>query len=229
MLRKEAKKVFIAEIVRGNFTKEDDKTYVISPFGEKIFRASIVGTIIDKFEFENYCALAIDDGSEVIRVKSFGEPDLSSFENGDIVVAIGKIREYNNEIYLNAEIVRKISFKEEIFEKLRVLKRLLKMKKIIDEIKSISEKFDRIFAIEYAKEKYGLNEEIVEQFLIPKEIDYSEKIFETIKNLDKGEGVGIDQIFKVSALPEKIVEDAISKLLEEGKLFEPKPGRFKCV
>ena len=230
--RDEAKKVFIVEIIRGRYFPsnaiEKKPAYIISPLGEKIVRASVVGTIIEKFIGENFSSLTIDDMTEKIRIKSFSQ-NFDEFEIGDMVNVIGKVREYMGEIYLNAEIVRKVDSKAEIFEKFQNLKKLFEKIKIIDEIRRIAAKYEEIFAIEYGKEKYGLDEETIQQILVPKKIDYTDKILKIIKDLDKGEGVSAEEIFKVSALPERIIEDAISELLEKGQLYEPKPGRLKCI
>jgi RPA family protein len=234
-MRKRAgmKRVFIAEIVRGKYffadMAEKRAGYVLSPLGEKIIRASISGTVTEKFESDSFSSLTIDDGTEKIRVRSFREDAFSSVEIGDTVNCIGKVKEYGGEIYINVEVVRRINTQNEIFEKLKTLKRVFKRCKMIKEIRRIAQEFDEIFAIEYGKEKFNLDEETIQQILIPKEIDYSEKILDMIKSLDKGDGVDIQQIFSVSSLPEQIIESAISELLERGKLYEPKPGRFKCV
>lgn len=234
-MRKRAgmKRVFIAEIVRGKYffgdALERKPGYVLSPLGEKIVRACVSGTVIDKFESDAFSSLTIDDGTEKIRARSFRDGAFSSIESGDIVNCIGKVREYNGEVYINAEAVRKINVQKEIFEKLRTLKRVFEQCKMIEEMRRIAQEFDEIFAIEYGKEKFDLDEETIQQILVPKEVDYSEKILNVIKSLDKGDGVNVQQIFSISALPEQVVESAISELLEKGKLYEPKPGRFKCV
>jgi RPA family protein len=230
--RDEVKKVFIVEIIRGRYfpsnSVEKKPAYIISPLGEKIVRVSIVGTIIEKIIGENFSSLTIDDMTEKIRVKTFSQ-NFDEFEIGEIVNVIGKVREYMGEIYLNAEIVRKVKPKIEIFEKFKNLKRIFERMKIIDEIRRIANEYEEIFAIEYGKEKYGLDEETIQQILVPKQIDYTDKILKIVKDLDEGEGVSAEEIFKVSALPERIIEDAISELLDKGKLHEPKPGRLKCV
>ena len=111
-MRAVAKKVFVAEIVRGKFyfgsALEKKPSYVLSPLGEKIIRASVVGTVTEKFESENFCSLTIDDGTDCIKAKVFGEPP--AVEIGDVVNCIGRIREYNGQIYLSVEIIRKINF-----------------------------------------------------------------------------------------------------------------------
>ena len=234
MLRKEAKKVFIAEILKGKFVPADVEAkrgaYVITSLGEKVSRVNLVGTVIDKFEGSNFVELKIDDGSDSIKIRAFNDFErLYEIEPGDLVNVIGKIREFNDEIYINAEIVRKVNFAVEIFRKFEICERILERKSIVDEIRRIARTTDELVAIEFAKEKYGFETEVTKQILAPQKIDYTEKIFELIKNLEGENGIELSEIFEISDLPENIIEKALNELLEEGKIYEPQPGRFKAV
>ncbi|MCD6482668.1 MAG: hypothetical protein J7K83_00130, partial [Candidatus Aenigmarchaeota archaeon] len=54
-------------------------------------------------------------------------------------------------------------------------------------------------------------------------------ILKLIKELDEGEGVLVGKIFENLKLDEREIENVIDQLLEEGKLYEPKPGVLKVV
>ncbi|MEM5882846.1 MAG: hypothetical protein QXQ77_01220, partial [Candidatus Aenigmatarchaeota archaeon] len=175
-----------------------------------------------------------DDGSEAIRVKTFREKTelLQDVEVGDLVLVVGKIREYNNEIYINGELIRKIDQPNfEVLRKLEILKELLEQKKIIEELKNLKERIEESEFKEYVKEKYGLEEEALEFIMKKPEIkeDYKPKIIKIIEELDEGEGVEIGKILEISNLPENIIERGIEELLDSGVLFEPRPGILKKV
>lgn len=240
MKRNPAKKVRIKDILEGKFfhgSKEGFKeSFLISPFGQKISRVNLVGSVVDKFlsEEENFASLTIDDGSGSIRVKAFGSDveNLKKLEIGDLVEIIGKIKEFNAELYISFEIGRKVEPNFEILRRLEVLKELIKQKRIFDEIKGMSNLPEEEL-INYAREKYGMEEEcvrfILENLNMDKKVDYKPAILELIKRLDEGEGVEIAKIIELSNLPETEIESAIEELLNSGELFEPKPGILKRV
>src|SRR5438309_502602 len=113
--RLSAKKVRVSDVLSGRFfsgNKEDMRaSYVITPFGENISRVNIIGTVVEKFESENktFSSITLDDESESIRVRFFKEiaNQVQKAELGDLVAVIGKIKEYNGEIYINGEFIRK--------------------------------------------------------------------------------------------------------------------------
>jgi RPA family protein len=236
-----AKKVRIVDVVNGKFfsgSREEMKpSYIITPFGQKISRVNLIASVTDKFlsEDENYCSITVDDGTEAIRVKTFREnvDMLKDTEPGDMVLVIGKIKEYNNEVYINGEIIRKVDVNYEILRKVEILKELIKQKKIVDEIKNLIEQMTEEELKKYVKNKFGMDEEslqvVRDNLKVAKEIDYKPKILELISSLDEGSGVEISKIFELSDLPENVIENAINELLSSGDLFEPSPGKFKRV
>lgn len=236
-----AKKVRIFDVVNGKFfpgNKEEMKpSYVITPFGEKISRVNLVGTVTDKFlsENENYSTITIDDGSGAIRVKSFKEKVslLKDMELGIFVLAIGKLKEFNEEIYVNAEIVRKIEDPNyESLRKLEILDKQIQQKKIVEEIKNLANGTSEEELKNYVKQKFGLDDEclrVILEFKQIEEIDYKPKIIELIESLDKGKGVEIGRLLELCNLPENIVENVINELLSSGYLFEPSPGKLRKV
>jgi len=233
MLRKEAKKVLIAEILKGKFVPPDAETkrsgYVITSLGEKVSRVNLIGLVVDKFEGSNFVEFKIDDGSGNIKVRTFNDFEmLYEIEPGDLINVIGKVKEFNDEIYINVETIRKVNFAVEIFRKFEICERILERKTIVDEIRKIARTTDELVAIEFAKEKYGFEAEVTKQILA-QTIDYTEKIFELIKNLEGENGIELNEIFEISDLPENIIEKALNELLEDGKIYEPQPGRFKTV
>jgi RPA family protein len=240
--RQPAKKVRIFDVVNGKYfagSKEEFKpSYVITTLGQRVSRVNLIATVIDKFmsEDQNYAAVRIDDGTEIIRAKAFKESVklLEGIELGDMVTVIGKLKEYNNEVYVNVEIVKKITdVNFESLRKIEILNEIVEQKKAVDEIKDLLDKMSEEELKEYVKDKFGMDEETLnvvrENLRVAKEIDYKPKILELIKSLDEGNGVEIVKIFELSKLPENVIESAVNELLAKGLLFEPMPAVLRVV
>jgi len=235
-----AKKVRIFDIVNGKYfagSREDMKpSYVITPLGEKISRISIVASITEKFmsEDESYSSITVDDGSEAIRVKVFKEdvPLLRNVEPGNLILVIGKVKEYNGEVYINGEVVkRNIDANLENLRKLEILNNVIEQKKIVEEIKNLSSEVSEEELKDYAIKKYSIDSESLQVILESKklEIDYKPKILEVIVALDTGEGVEVGKLFEVLDLPEHAIEKTLDELMSQGYVFEPNPGKIRKV
>lgn len=235
-----AKKVRISDIVNGRYfsgSRENmTPSYVITPFGQKISRVNLVATVTEKFESDDgmYSSITLDDGTDGIRVKTFGDGTkiLNKINLGDLVLVIGKIKEYAGELYVNAEIVRKVEPNYEILRKLEILNDLIEWKKIVEEIKNLEQKLPEDELVKYVK-KFGLDREalqiVLENLKVEKEIDYKPKILKLIDELDEGNGVEISKILELSDLPENVIEKAINELLASGDIYEPFVGRIKRI
>ena len=98
----------IADIVKGTFG-EDNGHRVISPDGVELRRVMIVGHIVSRLTGkDNFASITIDDGTETIRAKAWGNEaaSLQEVEENILALLIGKVKEYNEEIYLVPEIIR---------------------------------------------------------------------------------------------------------------------------
>ena len=239
MPRFPAIKLRIGDIVGGIFyesEKEKKKpSYVVTRLGEKVVRASICGFVVEKFinSMGTYGYLTINDGTGSIKCKFFLDSisDLEKFEIGDLVCAVGKIREFNDEKYISKEIVRKVNDNFLVFHMLNAILRVAKKDKIISKILSILLKNDSEDIREYIMKEFELDEEELEGILLNKTsvIDYKSIILKLLKELDEGEGVQIGKLFDTLNIEEREIENAIDELLEEGKIYEPKPGVLKVV
>lgn len=236
--RSPAKKVRISDLVNGKYfygSKEEMKpSYVITSFGEKISRVNLIGTVIDKFVSAdgNYSSATVDDGTEAIRVKSFEGLPFEKFELGDSIRVIGKLKEYNGELYISHELIEKVKdVNFELLSKIEVLNNLVKQKKIIDDVKLLSSQVDEVELKSYARDTYSIDEETLSVIIESKkkEVDYKPAVLEVIEKLDEGKGVEIRKLFEVLNLPENVVERTLDMLINEGSLFEPTIGYLRKV
>lgn len=236
----ETKKVLISEIVNGKYfagSKESiQPSYVITSFGQKISRVNLVGTVTEKFVSGDakYAVIVVDDGSGAVRIKNFGDGVklIEGAEIGELVLVVGKIREYKGEVYVNGDILKKIVDPNyESFRKLEVMNRLIDEKRIAMSVKILANQMREDELKNYVKNNLGIDEDSLKVILESKsqEQDYKPAIMSIIEKLDSGSGVEVKNIFESSGLDENKVESAINELLESGVLYEPVVGVLKKV
>ncbi len=243
--RMTAVKVWIRDLLEGKFIRgsELNPSYVVTPNGLKVSRANIFGTVTDKFvsDDSSYGFVLIDDGSAAIRAKVFGD-DVKMIEDiavGSNVVAIGRVREYNDEVYINLEAVREVDdVNYELLRKLELLKSCVRQKKLLEELKKLSKQFSDLEELKtFVKKELELSEDELEGLVHllseeepqKEEVDYKQVVLKAIDQLDKGEGVEMEKLIASVELPKDIIEQTITELLETGICFEPKPGVIKKV
>ena len=109
--RQIAYKVTIADINEGRYVKEEgwDPNYIVISDGRKVSRANLLGIVVLKSNEADYVVLDIDDGSGKISLRSFGSDlAMNNFEVGDIVLVVGRPREFNEQKYIAPEIIKKL-------------------------------------------------------------------------------------------------------------------------
>ena len=116
--RMTAVRASISDITNGSFS-DDNGPHVVSPFGVELRRVVIVGFVVNKFYREGddagkkrFESITMDDGTDTIGVKVWGEEDASILEGvkeSILALVIGKVRQYNEEVYLIPEIVRELT------------------------------------------------------------------------------------------------------------------------
>lgn len=204
--RQVAYKVRIVDVIRGNFVRDNISAGYIKLNEANVSRVNIIGTVVYKQEreinYSNYSSMVVDDGTEIISLRSFEDNKFfPKIDVGDVVLVIGKVREFNDERYIIPEILKKT----ENIGWLNVRKRELN---------------NNNFVINNDVEAKG-------NALVEGTISLNEEIYPLIKKLDSGDGVLVKNIIKNS--DNKETEDIIKRLLENGSIFEVKPGRVKVL
>lgn len=236
-------KTDIKSIVSGKYFKPEgfQSNYVITPKGLKISRARILATIMNKFitEDEKYGFVVLDDESETMRAKVFKNTKLlENIKKGDLVDVVGKVREYDDEIYLAPEIIRKIKDPNFlILRKAELLRQEKEFEKIKKKIKEFQKKTSDLDEIKKLAEAENISEEVVESVVESEEREEGEEkedkksmkdtILKIIEKIDEGTGAEYSVVVEESNLDEKDVEEIINDLLSEGTCYEPRPGRIK--
>lgn len=238
--RQVAKKARIQDIVNGKFVPgsrgsgegEFVPSVVINQWGEKISRVNLIATVTEKFKNPEgtFASLTVDDGTGAIQARVFGE-DVGMFDElkkGDLVLLIGRMKEYQGSIYVQAEIVNRSSIENETLRRLELLEHLYDRKNFVENIRNMAKHLSIEELREHAK-RVEIDDQSLEAILEEKEVDYKPQILKFMESLDDGDGVEVSKLFGMLTLPDNVVERAIDDLLNEGSIYEPFPGKFKPI
>ncbi len=232
-------KTKIQDIVEGKYVPQEgfNPNYVLTSYGKRLSRVRIAATVVDKFVSESgkFASVTLDDGTGTVRVKVFNAVAmLEKIDAGSDVDVVGRVKEYQGEIYINPEIIS--ALEDPNFLLLRELEiisdkvELNRKKEIILENKSQASDVTELQRI--MKERYGIEPEEVEAILQTEDVPEApskdkESILKMIEELDQGEGCDYTELLKAAGLDESTVDTIVNELLSEGSCFEPRPGKIK--
>jgi len=200
-----AAKATIANIIQGAYIKEEGEwapNYILFN-DKKIFRVNLIAAVVGKDERQAmYHSLTLDDGTGRISIRSFEGPN--AFENiniGDVILVIGRPREYGGEKYIVAEILKPITRQEWI----------------------------QVRRLELNMAPPPLSEAPIPQpeTAIVSDPNPLASVIEAIRSLDSGSGAEIQEL--LGKLNVDNADRLIKHLVAQGDLFEVKPGRIKIL
>ncbi len=183
--RQTARKIRIKDILDSRYVKSSGIEPNYLEIGtKKISRVNILGVVVEKSDINNYSALAIDDGSGKVSARIF---DVNALFNeigiGDVVIVIGRPREFLSEKYV-----------------------------IIESIKKTSPVWARVRSYELQKIGIdGRNREATSDNEENFDLGQKNKIILTIKELDHGEGVLIETVLSKNISGAEKVIDTLLK------------------
>ena len=190
-------KMRLGDILKGKPMSDEGKFLFLELGERKIVRVNILANCVDKYIQDGekkYGTLTVDDASGQIRIKAFGD-DISMLKDisqGDTLQIIGNVREWNGELYLLPEVVKKVDSRWLLVRKLEIQKSR----------KNIP---------------------------ITKSSPLKDQILEKIKNAEVDGGIEVDLIIMDIEANPNMINDEIKKLLEEGLIYEPRPGRLRYL
>ncbi|MBD3249788.1 hypothetical protein GF336_07110 [Candidatus Woesearchaeota archaeon] len=210
--RQVAIKVWIKSIIEGKYVKEEGwNPNHVDIGGKRISRVNLMGVVTDIEPDVDYNSFVIEDSSGRISVRDFEGKKIENIGIGDAVMIIGRPKEYGDERYVLLEILKKIENKGWIeYRKLELENQ--KQDGEEESEKEISEKADQA-------------QEVTVEEVKGEEKNESYNIIDKINELDKGDGVDIEELVEKSGKSEEV----INRLLSEGEIFEVKPGRVKVL
>lgn len=199
-----AYKMRVIDLVNGKLKKDEmGGVFLSTPFGESK-EARILGTIIDSYRNnENtYGSFTIDDGTATTRIKAWSEKIdlLEKFKVGEIIDIIGRVGEYQDEIYITPEIIIPATPNYWLYRELELSKRI---KELMERGLSFEyiEKIDTYTPQEQAPKTYQ-KEESYEH--VTEEVNISE-IEEALQEPE------------IEELMEDVSEEALTKDMAEDK------------
>ncbi|MFN4133264.1 MAG: OB-fold nucleic acid binding domain-containing protein [Candidatus Hadarchaeales archaeon] len=235
-MRTAAYKLKIEDLNNGKFVTSPDGTrpsYFVTPWGEEIVRGRILGTVVEKYvrEDRGYATVRIDDGTGTIRVKAWRDAvrDLENLNVGDVVDVIGRVGEFEGEVYLGLELLSKVNDPNwELVRDLEIIKK--KLEALRRGVRPAVEQRLEPGKLEIAQKPQVLPEAVDKDFPsleVPEEI--KEKVMTTVKEALADNGISTAEIAASTGISLKEAEDATRRLLVEGKIFEPVAGKFKSL
>ncbi len=242
-----ATKVSVLDLEEGEYIeeKEQNPNYLLIRENQKIFRINIIATLVHKEMKGSISSMLVDDGTGKIVMRLFEENKAAlNLEVGDIIEIVGKIRVYNSEKYIFPEIIKKVS---PLWLKVRYLelqsslpalttgqnnkKETLTSKKTETTKEQIEQKIIKELPQKLTSPSQKVEE--VEFKVVSEEIEENdpllplEKLSKLIAQLDKGEGVLIEEIIEKSPLEK--TEELLEKMLENGDIFQNQPGKVRLL
>ena len=200
--RNVAYKLRIGDILLGKPVMENERFAYLDLNGKKIIRVNVIGNIIDKYESNGerkYIFFTLDDGSGQIKLKCFGD-DAGKFANVSQGQTVSVIGVMRN-------------FNNETYISPEI-------------IKEQDTKYLLIRKLELEKEKSKNTQPLGKEQIVA----VKDKILDLIKNSEKDGGIEMDKIIMdLREVSPDVINSEIKRLLEEGIVFEPRPGKIRWL
>jgi len=228
-----AVKVDLATVNSGKYVKQEGfNPNYIDAEGLHLSRVRVMGTVSSVFISEDgtFGSITLDDSSDTIRVKCFKDLSLiKDLKVGDLIDVVGKVREYNAEIYLIPEIIVKTT---PDFELLRKLEMRLRPKVATPITTPTVSPTTTVEPKQSEGQSSSSQLSSEEQIKKPEKNDKGnnkQKVLVLIKKLDKGEGAEYSELLESCDLQPDDIDKVINQLLSDGTCYEPRPGRIKTL
>lgn len=198
-----AYKFRIGDLIVGKPVMDGEKFSFLELGDKRVVRVNLIGNVVEKYDTNNekkYTFITLDDGSGQIKLKAFGNDS-------------DKLRELNEgETILAIGVLRK--FNEEIYISPEIIKKqdpkYLLLRKL--EVEKEGKNYEQ--SPTGREQKIAIRDEILEK------IESSE---------DQG-GIFVDKIIMDhKEVSPSIINQEIQKLIEEGIIFEPRPGKVRWL
>ena len=194
-----AYKMRIGDVLRGVPMMDEGKFLFLELGDKKIVRINILANCVDKYIQEGekqFASLTVDDASGQLKLKAFGEDiePLKEIMQGDTLQIIGNMREWNGELYMIPEVVKKVDPRWLLVRKLE---------------------------IQNARKDIPVSGS--------GDSDLKNSIMEKIKGAETEGGIDVDTIIMDTEASPDAINGEVKKLLEEGLIYEPRPGRLRYL
>ena len=192
----------IGDLLMGKPVLEEDRFKFLELGSKNIVRVNILGNIVDKYESEGekkYSFFTLDDGSGQIKLKTFGD---------DVV----KFKDVNQgQTVLVIGVLRHWNNETYISPEI---------------IKEKDPKYLLVRKMEIEKEKSKNSDPLGKEQIVA----VKDQILGAIKNAEEDGGIEKDKIImNLGDISPEIINQEIQKFIEEGIVFEPRPGKVRYL
>ncbi|MEK6926614.1 MAG: OB-fold nucleic acid binding domain-containing protein [Nanoarchaeota archaeon] len=200
--RNTAFKLRVGEVLMGKPILNEQKFAFLELGSRKIIRVNIVGNIIDKYESsgeKSYLNFTLDDGSGQIKLKVFSD-DVSKFSN-----------------FSQGQTVVVIGVLRHWNNEVYITPEI---------IREQDTKYLLIRKLELEKGKDKISHQLGKDQIVA----VKDRILGSIKNSEEQGGIEKDKlIMNLNDISPTIINQEIQKMLEEGIVFEPRPGKVRYL
>jgi len=243
--RETAHKLHLGTILKGNPVIEEIQGESGTPTREKfkflefsedkkVVRVNVIANVIEKYISEgekNWGSITIDDGTGQINIKVFGE-DVAKFQElnqGDTLLIIGILRTYNQEVYILPEIIKKADPRYLLVRKLEIEK-APKLIPLASQPMQVQNSSTPSTPSTDQASKTSIPSEQSTAPVTPQVGGIREKIINLIKSGEADGGIDVEQlIIQLKDINPDEINKEITKLLEQGTIYEPRPGRVRYL
>ena len=204
--RQTAYKCSISTLNTGVFIKKQgwESSYLMTEYGD-FSRVNIMAVVVSKDD----TSCVLDDSTSQINGRMFDKTEqMLPIIIGDVVMIVGRPRDFNNQIYLTIELIKKISPSWVAYRK-KELSLIQKIRKL-DDLPKVEKKI--------------LEPEIIDN---KSSLGSKDKVAQVIKALDTGNGANIEDVLRLSKIQNG--EEIISDMMMRGEIFELKAGYIKLM
>lgn len=198
-----AYKFRIGDLLIGKPIFDGERFSFLELGNKKIVRVNIIGNIVERYDAEGerkYTFLTLDDGSGQIKLKSFG----------DDVSKLSGIQQGSTVVVIG--VLR--NFNNETYISPEI-------------VKERDPKYLLVRKLELEKQRATTAPPVQGKQEI---MAVKDKILELIKNSEDNGGIEVDGIImKLRDVSPELINTEIKKLLEEGIIFEPRPGKLRWL
>ncbi|MHA1230887.1 MAG: OB-fold nucleic acid binding domain-containing protein [Candidatus Helarchaeota archaeon] len=236
--RATAYKLSIKDILNGEYISDDSGSY-LKNFGVRITRVRVMGTVIDKREFEfeestesmedqkgvgRHAYLVLEDGTGRIRLRTWDD-NIEMFYHvqvGDIIDTVAKVRKRktNDEIYLNPEFIRIID--DPNWQSVRDLE-IIQFKQIIS--KQIAQNASNISIPSSSVNRSANFKQTVQKTTNSDSLET--QIMSLIESSKDSKGITREELYEKLEYKENDIEDVLRKLLNNGKIYMDTGGKIR--
>lgn len=221
--RQTAYKLWIAEIIDADYIREEGEweSNYLDVRGIKVARVNILGTITEVFTNPagDYTTVTIEDGSASIAIRAFKENVrlVTGLNIGDSLLVVGRPKQYQNEIYIVPEIMRKLD--NPAWMKVRKAELELTRGTVQQKTQPMPQE---------ASDREAREELIATNTPLQGDEGTRQKMLNLLEK--QGElGMDIDMLIQATQTEEGEAEKIIEELIKEGEIYLSRPGVLKIV